>query len=89
MEAETQVERFVPWEELWPSVQFSHSVVSKSLRAHGLQAFFHPDLPVHHQLPDLLKLHAHCVSDTIQLSHPLSSPSLPSFTLSQHQGLFQ
>ena len=89
MEAGTQVERFVPWEEPWPSVQFSLSVVSKSLWAHGLQAFFHPDLPVHHQLSDLLRLHVHCVGDAIQPSHPLSSPSPPSFTLSWHQGLFQ
>ena len=29
------------------------------------------------------------VSDAIQPSHPLSSPSLPTFNLSQHQGLFQ
>ena len=32
--------------------------------------------------------HVHCVSDTIQPSHPLSSPSPPAFSLSQHQGLF-
>ena len=31
----------------------------------------------------------HWVSDAIQLSHPLSPPSLPAFNLSQHQGLFQ
>ena len=88
MEAGTQVERFVPWEEPWPSVQFIRLVMSKSLWAHGLQAFFHPDLPVHHQLPDLLKLHAHCVSDAIQPSHPLSSPSPPSFTLFPASGSF-
>ena len=48
-----------------------------------------PGLPVHHQLPEFTEIHVHCVSDAIQPSHPLSSPSLPSFTLSQHQGLFQ
>ena len=31
----------------------------------------------------------HQVSDAIQPSHPLSSPSPPAFNLSQHQGLFQ
>ena len=48
-----------------------------------------PDLPVHHQLPELAQTHVHRVSDTIQPSHPLSSPSPPAFRLSQHQGLFQ
>ena len=45
-------------------------------------------LPVHHQLPELAKTHVHRVSDAIQLSHPLLSPS-PAFNLSQHQGLFK
>ena len=48
-----------------------------------------PGLPVHHQLPEFTEIHAHCVSDAIQQSHPLSSPSPPAFNLSQHQGLFQ
>ena len=47
-----------------------------------------PGLPVHHQLPDLAQTHVHRVSDAIQPSHPLSSPSPPAFNLSQHQGLF-
>ena len=48
-----------------------------------------PGLPVHHQLPEFTQTHAHWVSDAIQPSHPLSSPSPPTFNLSQHQGLFQ
>ena len=48
-----------------------------------------PGLPVHHQLPELTQTHAHWVADAIQPSHPLSSPSLPAFNLSQHQGPFQ
>ena len=48
-----------------------------------------PGIPVHHQLPELAQTHVHWVGDAIQLSHPLSSPSLPAFSLSQHQGLFQ
>ena len=48
-----------------------------------------PGFPVHHQLPELAQTHVHRVSDAIQLSHPLSSPSPPAFNLSQHQGLFQ
>ena len=45
-------------------------------------------LPVHHQLPEFTQTHVHGVSDTMQPSHPLSSPSPPAFNLSQHQGLF-
>ena len=47
-----------------------------------------PGLPVHHQLSEFTQTHAHWVSDDIQPSHPLSSPSPPTFNLSQHQGLF-
>ena len=48
-----------------------------------------PDLPVHHQLPELAQTHVHWVSDAIQLSHLLPSPSPPTLNLSQHQGLFK
>ena len=47
-----------------------------------------PGLRIHHKLSELAQTHAHGVSDTIQLSHPLLSPSPPAFNLSQHQGLF-
>ena len=47
-----------------------------------------PGFPVHHKHPKLAQTHAHWISDAIQSSHPLSSPSLPDFNLSQHQGLF-
>ena len=46
-------------------------------------------LPVHHQLPEFTQIHIHRVSDAIQLSHPLSSPSPPAPNPSQHQSLFQ
>ena len=46
------------------------------------------DFPVHHQLPELTQIRVHWVSDAIQPSHPLSSPSPPAFNLSQHQSLF-
>ena len=46
-------------------------------------------LPVHHKLPELNQTHVHRVSDVIQTSHPLSSPSPSAFNLSQHRGLFQ
>ena len=48
-----------------------------------------PGLPVHHHTPELAQTHIHGVCDAIQPSHPLSSPSPPTFNLSQHQGLFQ
>ena len=46
-------------------------------------------LPVHHQLPEFTQTHVHRVSDVIQPSHPLSSPSPPAPNPSQDQGLFQ
>ena len=48
-----------------------------------------PGLPVHHYLPEFTQTHIHQVSDAIQPSHPLSSPSPPAPNLSQHQSLFQ
>ena len=48
-----------------------------------------PGLPVHHQPPESTQTHVHWVSDAVQPSHPLSSPSPPAFNLSQHQGLFK
>ena len=47
-----------------------------------------PGLPVHHQLPELAQTHVHRVSDAIQPSHPLSSPSPPAPNPSHHQSLF-
>ena len=47
-----------------------------------------PCFPVHHQLPEPAQTHVHCVSDAIQPSHPLLSPSASAFNLSQHEGLF-
>ena len=48
-----------------------------------------PGLPVHHQLPEFTQTHIHRVSDAVQPSHPLSSPSPPAPNPSQHQSLFQ
>ena len=68
------------------SVQFSHSVVSDSLRPHGLQ---------HARLLCLSPTPGTCSNScpSSQWCHPtispLSSPSPPAFNLSQHQGLFK
>ena len=48
-----------------------------------------PGLPVHHQLLEFTQTHVRWVSDAIQPSHPLSSPSPPAPNPSQHQSLFQ
>ena len=48
-----------------------------------------PGLPVHHQLPEFTQTPVHRVSDAIQPSQPLSSPSPPATNPSQHQSLFQ
>ena len=69
---------------LW--VQFSRSVVSDFLLPMNHST---PGLPVHHKLPEFTQTHAHRVGETIQLSHPLLSPSPPAPNPSQHQGLLQ
>ena len=72
-------------DEIW-SLQFSCLVVSNSLQPHGLQR---ARLPCPSPTPEACPTHIHQVSNTIQSSHPLSSPSPPAFNLSQHQSLFQ
>ena len=66
--------------------QFSYSVMSNTLWAHRRPM---PGFPVHHQFPEPTQTPVHCVSDASQPSRPLSFPSPPAFSLSQHQGLFQ
>ena len=56
----------------------SLSVLSDSLWPHGPQ---HSRLPVPHNLPEFAQTHVHWVSDIIQPSHPLSSPSPPAINL--------
>ena len=48
-----------------------------------------PGFPVYHYLLEFTQTHVHWVSDAIQPSHTLSSPSPPAFNLSQHQRLFK
>ena len=45
-----------------------------------------PGFPVHDQLLEPTQTHVHRIGDAIQPSHPLLSPSPPTFNLSQHQG---
>ena len=81
-----------PAGDLWPSV-WDHSICyccsvaqSCSVMSNSLQPMdcSTPGLPVYHQLPEPAQTHIHLVSDAIQPSHPLSSPS-PAFNLSQHR----
>ena len=74
-----------PW---YSSVQFSLVVQSCPTLCDPMDHST-PGLPVHHQLPEFTQIHIHWVSDAIQPSHSLSSPSLPAFNLFQHQGLSQ
>ena len=66
--------------------QICHSVMTDSLDPMDGNT---PGFPVHCQLPGLTQTHIHWVSDTIQQSHPLSSPATPVFNLSQHPALFK
>ena len=82
-----------PWErQEWQtdggrSIQFSSVTQSCPVLCKPMHCST-PGFPVQHQLPELAQTHFHRVSDDIQPSHSLSSPS-PAFSLSQHQGLFQ
>ena len=47
-----------------------------------------PGFPVHHQLPELAQTPVHYVGDAVQPSHPLLSPSPPTFNLFPASGSF-
>ena len=70
------------------SVQFSSVTQSRPTLCNPMNHST-PGLPVHHQLTEFTQTHVHRVSDAIQPSHPLSSPSPPAPNPSQNQGLFQ
>ena len=71
-----------------PSVQFSSVTQSCPTLCDPMNCST-PGLPVHHQLPKFTQTHGHQVSDAIQPTHLLSSPSPPVPNPCQHQGLFQ
>ena len=73
---------------LFSSVQFSSVAQSCPTLCDPMNRST-PGLPVHHQLPEFTQTHGHWVSDAIQPSHPLSSPSPPVPNPSQHQSFFQ
>ena len=73
---------------LFSSVQFS-SVAQSCLTLCDPMDCSTPGLQVHHQLLELTQTHVHWVSDAVQSCQSLSSPSPPTFNLSQCQGLFK
>ena len=65
-------------------IQF-HSVAQSCLTLCDPMNCSTPGFPIHHQLQEFTQTHNHWVSDAIQPSHPLSSPSPPAPNPSQHQ----
>ena len=84
----------IRWPKYWSfsfsisSVQFS-SVAQSCPTLGDPMNHSTPGLPAHHHLPEFTQTHIHRVRDSIQPSHPLSSPSSPAPNPSQHQSLFQ
>ena len=74
--------------DVYSSVQFSSVAQSCPTLCDPMNCST-PGLPVHHQLLEYTQTRVHRVSDAIQPSHPLSSPSPPAPNPSQHQSLFQ
>ena len=79
---------FVSYQYYYESVQFSLVAQSCPTLCDAMDCSM-PGFPVHHQLPEFNQTRVHWVGEAIQPSHPLQSPSLPTFNLSQHQGLFK
>ena len=91
METKTKVNKwdlikfksFCTSKETISSVQFSSVAQSCPTLCNPMNSST-PGLPVHLQLPEFIQTHIHRVSDAIQPSHPLSSPSPPSPNPCQH-----
>ena len=72
----------------WGAIAFSNSITQSCPNLCNPMDCSMPGFLIHRQLPELAQTHDHRVSDTIQPSHSLLSPSSPALNLSQHQGLF-
>ena len=93
IEKETEYQKniyffFIDYTKAFDCVQFS-SVAHFCLTLCDPMECSTPGLTVHHQLQEFTQTYVHHISDAIQPSHPLSSPSPPALNLSQHQGLFK
>ena len=71
-----------------PSIQFT-SVTQSCPTLCGPMDSSMSGFPVYHQFLEITQTHVPRVGDAIKPSHPLSSPSHPTFNLSQHQGLLE
>ena len=82
---------YFSWGRFWslPSVSQFSSVAQSCPTLCDPMDRSTPGLPVYHQLPEFIQTHVRQVSDAIQPSHPLSSPSPPAPNPSQNQSLFQ
>ena len=69
-------------------VQFSSATQSYTTLCDPMNSSM-PGLPVHYHLPEFTQTHVHRVSEAIQPSHPLLSPSPPAPNPSKHQSLFK
>ena len=76
-----------PFCQSFSSVQFSSGSQSRLTLCDPMDCSM-PGLPVHHQLLKLAQTHVHQLSDAIQPSYPLLSPSPSAFNLAQHQDSF-
>ena len=76
------------WISEFSSIQFS-SVAQSCPTLCDPMSCSTPGLPVLHHFPEFPQTHVRRVSDAIQPSHPLSSPSAPAPNLFHHQSLFQ
>ena len=70
-------------------IQFSSVQSLSRVRLCDLMNCITSGLPVHHQFPEFTQTQVHCVSDTIQPSHPLLSSFPHALNVSQKQGLFK
>jgi len=73
----------IHWKDQFSSVAQSCPILCNPMNRSTL------GLPVHHQLPEFTQTHVHRVSDAIQPSHPLASPSPPAPNPSQHHRSMQ
>ena len=87
-QATSEIWFLTPLPAQFSSVQFS-SVAQSCLTLGDPMNRSTPGLPVHHHLPEFTQTHVHRVRDTIQPSHPRSSPSPPASNPSQHQSFFR
>ena len=90
-----QIWKTQQWPQDWkrsvfiPILKKFSSVTQSCLTLYNPMNHSTPGLPVYHQLPESTQTHVHRISDAIQPSHPLSSPSPPAPNPSQPQGLFK